>query len=387
MNILDVLVVVGMVTAAIGGWRLGLLARMASWAGLTVGFLIAVRLLPTAVDAGGDPRTRLVIAVAVLLGGALLGQGAGMFAGARLRQVVAPGPFRSVDRGAGAGLGVAGVVISLWLLLPSIAVVPGWPAQQAHGSAIAQVVDSVAPPPPDAIKTVRRLVGGDEFPRVFEALRPAPDPGPPPAAVTLSAAVQARVAQSTVKVEGIACRRLQQGSGFAAGPDLIITNAHVVAGEDKTEVVRPDGKRLRATTVGFDPDRDLAVLRVPGLRQVPLPLVEGKVGLIGAVFGHPDGQDTLRVAPAAVRQRVEAVGRDLYDKKDTRRQVFILAATLHQGDSGAAVVDHAGEVVGVAFAIAPDRSGTSYALTSAEVRPLLAASSTAVDTGPCLREA
>jgi len=309
-----------------------------------------------------------------------------MFLGARLRQVVAPGPFRGVDRGAGAVMGVSGVVLSLWLLLPSIAVVPGWPAQQANGSAIAHIVDSVAPPPPDAVRSVRRLVGGDAFPRVFEALRPAPDPGPPPAAVTLSAAVQARVAQSTVKIEGVACRRLQQGSGFAAGPDLIVTNAHVVAGEDKTEVVRPDGKRLRATTIGFDPDRDLAVLRVPGLRQAALALVEGQVGLIGGVFGHPDGQDALRIAPAAVRQRVEAVGRDLYDRHDTRRQVFILAANLHQGDSGAAVADAKGDIVGVAFAIAPDRSGTSYALTSAEVRPLLASVGPA-DTGPCLREA
>ena len=80
-----------------------------------------------------------------------------------------------------------------------------------------------------------------------------------------------------------------------------------------------------------------------------------------------------------------AVGRDLYDAKETRRQVFILASDLAPGDSGGGLVNPTGTVVGVAFAIAPDKPGVSYALTDKELRPVLAvAGTTAVATGGCL---
>ena len=87
----------------------------------------------------------------------------------------------------------------------------------------------------------------------------------------MTPAIIARVGASTVKVEGEACRRIQEGSGFAAAPDTIITNAHVVAGVKSPRVLRPsDGRRLPATVVVFDADRDLAVLKVKNLGQVPL---------------------------------------------------------------------------------------------------------------------
>jgi S1-C subfamily serine protease len=87
-----------------------------------------------------------------------------------------------------------------------------------------------------------------------------------------------------------------------------------------------------------------------------------------------------------VRDKVTAVGRDLYDEHETRRQVLILAADLAPGDSGAALVDPTGTVVGVAFAIAPDRPGTSYALDTSELRAALSAPRRAgTDTGDCLR--
>ncbi|HSH23220.1 MAG TPA: trypsin-like peptidase domain-containing protein, partial [Acidimicrobiales bacterium] len=200
--------------------------------------------------------------------------------------------------------------------------------------------------------------------------------------------VLARVIASTVKVAGTACQRVQEGSGFVAAPDTVVTNAHVVAGQGpgRTEVARPDGRRLPATIVVFDPARDLAVLRVPGLNQPPLPVGSAEVGDRGAVFGHPGGQEQVRAAPAAIRQQVEAVGRDIYDTRPTRRDVFILAARLRPGDSGAALVDPAASVVGVAFAIAPDDASTAYAVTAGELREVLAVPRRgAVSSGPCLR--
>jgi S1-C subfamily serine protease len=390
VNLFDLIIVVAMVAAAAGGFRLGFLARVVSWVGLAAGLILAARFLPTAVRTfeGPDPTSKLIVAGVVLLGGAFIGQGLGLLAGSSLRKFVPLGPIRVVDSAVGAGVGVLGVLVSVWILLPAIADVPGSVSRQARNSAVARFIDGTLPRPPDTLQALRRVVGETNFPKVFESLRPAPDTGPPPESTGIPTPVLQRVARSTVKVSGVACSRTQEGSGFSVAPDVVVTNAHVVAGQQpgRTEVLRPDGRRFDATVVAFDPGRDLAVLRVPGLDQAALGVGEGGVGDTGAVFGHPNGQDQLRIAPAAVRQQVEAVGRDLYDTRSTRRDVFILAAALQPGDSGAALVNRDGDVMGVAFAIAPDKSGTAYAVTSDELRTVLGAvRGGTVSAGPCLR--
>jgi S1-C subfamily serine protease len=389
VNTLDLIVVLGGVAAAVGGYRLGFLARAASWIGLGVGLFVAARLLPSAMALfqGPDPTSKLMVASVLLIGGAFAGQALGLVAGSSLARAVPHGTARTVDRGIGAFFGTLGVLAALWLLLPAVADVPGAVSREARSSTIAQWLDRTAPAPPDTLQALRRLVGETNFPRVFESLRPAEVVGPPPASTGIPTPVLDRVAASTVRVSGEACNRVQEGSGFAAGDDLVVTNAHVVAGERRTEVTRPDGRDLRATVVHFDADRDLAVLQVPGLDQQPLPVGSTRVNARGAVFGHPGGQEKLRIAPAAVANRVDAMGRDLYDNRSTRRDVFILAADLRPGDSGGALVDANGAVVGVAFAIAPDRPGTSYALTSRELNTALAAPRRPnAGTGPCLRK-
>jgi S1-C subfamily serine protease len=297
------------------------------------------------------------------------------------------GPVRNVDRGVGAGLGALGVLVALWLLLPSIAAVPGWPARAARSSSISGWVDTHFPRAPDALQVLRRLVGQDVFPQVFNALHPGETLGAPPPSAGISDAVNARVTASTVKVEGQACNRIQDGSGFAVANELVVTNAHVVAGEGRgrTKVLLPSGSRLSATVVLFDSNRDLALLRVAGLGESPLLRAEGTVGETGAVYGHPNGADALTAAPAKIAQNVTAVGRDLYDNHETSRNVYILSSELHPGDSGAPLVNQAGAVLGVAFAIAPDRPTTAYALATSELEAVLRQPlGAAVGTGPCL---
>ena len=390
MSLLDGIILVAVAAAAVAGYRLGFIARVASWIGLAVGLYLAVLVLPPALRTfdGPDPASKLLIASLILLTGAFAGQALGLVLGSSLRRFVPFGPLRMVDRAIGAVVGVIGVVVTVWLLLPAIAEVPGAPAREARDSVIARAIDRRLPRPPDAMQALRSLVGETDFPRVFDVLRPAPSIGPPPEASGLEPAVIERVSVSTVKVGGVACSRQQQGSGFAVASETVVTNAHVVAGQQpgRTQVMRPDGRRLDATVVVFDPGRDLAILRVPGLGQAPLPVGSGEVGEMGAVFGHPGGQDQLRVAPAAIRRRVDAVGRDLYDAQRTRRDVFVLASDLRPGDSGAPLVNTGGTVVGVAFAIAPDQRATAYALTSDELREVLAVPRRGrASTGPCLR--
>jgi S1-C subfamily serine protease len=389
VNILDGVIVVLAVAAAVGGYRLGFLARAVSWIGLGLGLYAAAWFLPTVIR-DLDPASsteRLLIAFAVLIGGALAGQALGLLAGAQLHRALPLGPVREVDRGVGAGIGALGVLVALWLLLPSIAAVPGWPARAARSSAISGWVDSHFPQAPDALQVLKNLVGQNAFPDVFSALHPGEALGPPPASAGISAAVDARVRAATVKVQGQACAEIQDGSGFAVGDDLVATNAHVVAGEGrgKTKVLLPSGSTMAATVVLFDPNRDLALLQVPGLGETPLAIGTGKVGETAAVYGHPNGQNAIALAPAEIAQNVTAVGQNLYNTHQTSRDVFVLSAVLLPGDSGSPMVDQSGAVIGVAFAIAPDRPTTAYALASSELEAVLGVPRGGpVSTGPCL---
>jgi S1-C subfamily serine protease len=385
VNAFDLLVLALAVSAGIGGYRLGLLARSLSWFGMALGLIAVSRFLPSLVGLfdGPDPNGRFLVAVGFLLGGAFLGQAIGLLVGSRLHLAL-PSSGRPLDRVLGAFTGVLGVMIGVWLLLPAVSDVPGSISRLSRNSTIARFIDDRAPEPPDTLQALRRLVGEGGFPQVFNALRPSPDIGPPPADSGLTPETADLVAASTMRIEGQACSRLQEGSGFVAEDGIVVTNAHVVAGEDRTELILTDGSRVSAEVVVFDPDRDLAVLSAPDLERAPLPLAESdETGTRGAVFGYPGG-GSLELSPFEVRQDVEAVGRDLYDSRDTRREVLILAADLAPGDSGGALVDPTGSVAGVAFAIAPDRAGTAYALSLDELRAVLDAPRAPADTGPCL---
>jgi S1-C subfamily serine protease len=192
------------------------------------------------------------------------------------------------------------------------------------------------------------------------------------------------VRPSVVKVSGQACTQFQEGSGFVVGPHLVATNAHVVAGENRTTVFDYEDDQHEAEVVAFDPTRDVAILRVPSLDAEPLELVMGEENDTTAVYGHPGG-GPLRAAPARLGERFTAVGTDIYRTGDSSRQVFVLGANLAPGDSGAPVIDRRGDVVGVAFAIDPAQDATAYAVTVQEIRPVLEkAADEPVATGSCL---
>jgi S1-C subfamily serine protease len=380
-----ILITIG-VMAAVGGYRLGFVARAASWLGLVIGVLVGANLLPGLLRRFGDADqpTIALVSIGTLVGAALIGQALGLLLGSRLNIAIPPGPVRRVDQVVGGLLGVVGLLVAVWLLLPTLADIPGWTAEQARGSVIAREVNERFPDAPDTIQALRRLVGDDPFPQVFDALRPAPDPGPAPAASGLSEEVVARVVPSTVKIQGEACGRVQEGSGFFVDTDLVVTNAHVVAGENDSDVELSDGTVIDSQVVAFDPQRDLAILRTSGAGRPGLPLRPADVGDSGGVFGRPGG-GSLEISPFQVGDRITAEGSDIYDRGRTRRSVLVLASQLQPGDSGSALVDPQGRVVGVAFAVAPDNANVAYALSIDELNAVLAGDlSTSRDTGPCI---
>lgn len=388
MNLVDFVFLGLACTAVVGGYRLGFLARTASWVGMGVGLVAAARALPWLLEQFSDssPGELLAFAGLFLLGAAFVGQALGLLVGSRVRIRIPSGGWAVADRTFGGAAGAVGVAMAFWLLLPTMAHSPGFFAEQTRNSVVAGSIDRVLPPAPDTLVALRRLVGDDQFPQVFDALTPAPDIGPPPPEAGLDAALVASVSPSTVKITGVACNRVQEGSGFVIrSEDLVVTNAHVVAGQDDTDIERDDGTVLDGSVVAFDPERDLAVLRVDGLSRPPLQLGDSAAGARGGVFGRPGGAP-LRVAPFVVGDEVRAAGSDIYDAHRTERDVLVLASRLRPGDSGAALVDSTGTVVGVAFAIAPDDPNVAYALDTDEVAEVLDGDlATPADTGPCLR--
>ncbi|QXC62044.1 MarP family serine protease [Aquihabitans sp. G128] len=386
MNGLDLVLVVLAAAAAVGGYRLGFVTRATSWLGMLIGIVAGSLALPSIIDRLDqriDRADLVFVAAGVVIGGGLLGQALGLFVGSRLHLAIPAGRARRVDAVVGAVAGIVGVAVTVWLVVPAMADVPDWPARQARGSVVVRAVDRIFPEAPDPSKSVRRLLG-DRYPRVFDAMRPAPELGPPPASGGLSDALTAKVTASTVLVAGQACDQIQEGSGFVVGDDLVATNAHVVAGESETEVVTTDGRRRTGSVVAFDPDRDLAIIHVEGLDRPALPLGAAAEGDRGAVFGHPGG-GPLRLAPFEVGQRIDATGSDIYDNPGVTRQVLVLAAALRPGDSGSALVSPDGDVVGVAFAIAPDRPGVAYALSTRELQAVLRTVGTeTVSAGGCI---
>jgi S1-C subfamily serine protease len=386
VNWLDVAIVVVAVGAAVGGWRLGFVARLFAWAGVAVGLAIGIQFVPDVVTSFGGTNAddRVTVALLFLVLAATIGQAIGLGLGLLVHRVSPPrGPLPAWDRAAGAALGAVGVLVLVWMVIPSLAAAKGWPARLARDSFVVNAIEDVAPDQPAQFAAWGRAVSEAPYPSALSPLDDPPDPGRPPTDA-LPAAVDARARASTVKVRGNACRRVQEGTGWVAAPGLVVTNAHVVAGEDDTTVEDERGNQHSAQAVAFDPVRDLAVLSVPGMDAAPLPLASGAPGDIGAVYGHPGG-GPLEVSPARIGEEIVAVGTDIYRTGTSRRRVYVLAAALEPGDSGGPFVDTSGRVLGVAFAIDPARNGTSYALTDAEVRAVLeTAGADPVSTGGCL---
>jgi S1-C subfamily serine protease len=389
MNWLDVAILVAAVGAAFGGWRLGFLARVLAWGGVALALVIGMRFVPRVVtEFGGtsaDDRVTVALLFLVLL--ATVGQAIGLGAGMIVHRASPPsGPLPIWDRAAGAAVGVIGVLVLLWMVIPSLATAHGWPARMARDSFIVGAIDNFAPAQPARFAAWGRSISDAPYPSALGQLDDPPNPGHAPR-TRLSSNVDGRVRASIVKVSGHACHEIQEGSGWVARPGVVVTNAHVVAGEQATTVEDASGRDLPATVIAFDPKRDVAVLSVPDLTAPALGTTTGGAHDVGAVYGHPGG-GALTASPARVGEEIIAVGTDIYRTGRSRRHVYVLASSLAPGDSGGPLVNTSGKEIGVAFAIDPGRDATAYALTDEEITPVLeqARTNARVSTGKCLVE-
>ena len=400
MNLLDAAIVLASVGAALGGYRLGLLTRAAAWAGMTLGVVAAARIAPSLNRRFGalDANRALLITAVTLLTGAFLGQMVGQVVGSQLRARTSSPRQARLDKVLGAGSGVVLVAAAVWLLTPTMASVPSWPSRLVEGSLLAHQIDRITPDPPDPLTAASRLVGSQDWAELSAQFAGGLPSGPIPSDGRPPPALDALARAATVLVIHEVCGRgAQEGTGFVAADRLVVTNAHVVAGEGPEPVLVQDstGRTHRARVVVFDPRRDLAVLRVEDLSAAALPLAErSNRDDTGWVFGHPGGR-ALAVREFRAGSEIQATVPDIYGQAEVSRRIVPIRAALEKGDSGSALVNRDGAVVGVAFAIAPEGGGgekdpLAVALTMDTVGPtvahavVLGPDAPEVSTGVCI---
>ena len=386
MNLFDGLLIAGAAFGAYGGWKLGFLQRLSGWLGAAAGLGLALLLLPklSRMSGASSDLAILTLSAAVLFLAFMVGQAIGSAIGSRLRSGVDSTAARGLDALGGALLGVLGVVVLAWLILPVMAETKGWPTSAARGSVIAREISNSLPSPPSQITDLERQLTGGEFPKVFSGLRSAPEIVAPPEGSTITQDQLTAASRSSVRIEATACDRVQAGSGFFVADNLIATNAHVVSGSTSVQVVTADeGDVTAGQVVAFDPSVDLALIATD-LNRPALPLADPVVGDRGLVMGFPGG-GPFAPSPFEVGERVDASGYDIYDRSEVTRDLLVLGSNLEPGDSGSAVLRADGSVIGVAVAIAPDKPGVSYALSATELSQLIQqGTGAAVSTGSCV---
>lgn len=391
MNLVDIVLVVALVIAAVRGFRHGAMSQVAAFGGAAVGLVLGATFAPRVARwFVAEPGPLLSLStLAALLAFVLLGQGVGVWIGEWLRRALHGIGAGTLDRTAGVVVGMAGLLVTVWLLSAALVQGPSASvAQQVQRSRIVAALDTTLPAPPDVFTRVGTYLDRHGFPQVFAGLgggSVAP-PIDPPAEGAVAAATAAGQ-PGTVQVRATGCGGISSGTGFATARGFIVTNAHVVAGGDGVSVIDADGDH-EAVTIHMDPVLDLAVLSAPTSTATPLPwtTVPAERGTEGATLGFPGGQRQLEVKAAAVRGRGEAVGRDIYGRGTALREILTLSSPVERGDSGGPFVTSDGSVAGVVFASAASQPGTGYALTAERVRPDVEAAisrGSEVDTGAC----
>jgi hypothetical protein len=379
---LDWIIIGFTVLMAVWGYAQGLIVGALSLAGFAGGAILGSRLGPLLLEEGSrSPYAPLFALIGALVIGGVLASGLELL-GFHLRHRLGEG-LGVLD-----GLGGAVLVAALGLGMVWIG---GAVALQTPGarelrepiqrSEILQALNEHLPPSGPILKALARF---DPFPEIEG---PQPEVAPPDSRIARDPDVR-RAGDSVVRILGTACGLGVQGSGWVAGDGVVVTNAHVVAGQDDTVVqAGGDGARLDAEAIWFDARNDLALLRVPGLSGVPgLPLNEAAPeGTSAAILGFPHN-GPYDVQPGRLGHTSTVSSQDAYGRGPVQRSITALRGLVRSGNSGGPMVDGAGRVVTTIFAArvgGDEESG--FGVPDSIVRRALGRASAAVDTGPCAR--
>jgi S1-C subfamily serine protease len=389
VDLLDLVLALVIVVYAASGYRRGLVAGCVSLAGFVGGAVVGVWVLPwvTGLVERGTPEAT-VLAVVTVLAPAVVGHELAGRLALRLRGELDRGPLRVLDGMGGAAANSVAVLIVAWVAASVLGAAPSQTLNAAirNSTLLGAVQDAMPDTTPVWFSRATSALTEAGFPQVFNPFenestarvaRPTGD------SVTPAATNAARL--STVKIEGVSGSEGREGSGFVYSAQRVMTNAHVVAGIDHPTVrVGGVGRSYAARVVLFDPDRDVAVLYVPGLHAPVLRFdTSASRGDAAVVAGYPqDGG--LNLQAATVASRVEATGQNIYSDGTVTRDIYSIRSTVRPGNSGGPLLTTGGRVFGVVFARSTSDAETGYVLTAQEVAGDAtrgARATAAVDTG------
>jgi len=392
VHVADGILILLMLVFAISGYRQGFVIGALSIGGFFSGALIGLQVGPLIANRFADGAMRLTVSLVSIFALAVLGQTLAGWFGTRLRRAIDNRALQRIDDAGGAVVSVIALLLVAWLIAVPLGSSP-FPTlnREVRSSAILNGINDLMPDQAQALSQgLRETLDTSGFPDVFGGLAPTRtrEVAAPDTALAKSAVVSSAHA-SVVKVLGTApsCSRRIEGSGFVYADERVMTNAHVVAGTRDVRVEDGDRPALKGTVVVYDPERDLAVIYVPGLRA-PLMHFVSKAAASGAnaiVLGYPlDGPYDAQ--SARVRDVSNITGPDIYNANNVTRQIYTIRALVRSGNSGGPLVTPSGQVLGVIFAAAADDRNVGFALTADEAAStarLGADRTSEVRTGDC----
>lgn len=378
MTVLDWAIVAFTIAFAMWGYRQGLIVGVLTLCGFAAGAVAGSRIAPLLLSEGSSsPYAPLFAALGALLAGALVALTLESLALGLRERLVRGSTLRLADGAGGAAL-IAAVALGLVWVFGAVALHAPGTAQlrgDVQRSLILRQLNDVLPPSGPVINALNRI---DPAPSITGPTTPV---APPDAAVASDPDVR-RANRSVVRVLGTACGLGVEGSGWAAAPGLVVTNAHVIAGEEDTTVNTIDGASLDAVPVRYDPANDLAVLQI-GASIPPLPIASNpQRGAAGAVLGYPEN-GPYAVSAARMGDVDTVTSEDAYGEGPIQRQIASLRGRVRSGNSGGPLVDSSGRVMATVFAATTSGPPGGFAIPNEIVSSALSESRGAVDTGPC----
>jgi S1-C subfamily serine protease len=378
----DWIIVVFTGLMAVWGYAQGLIVGALSLLGFAGGALLGSRLGPLVLEEGSQsPYAPLFALVGALMVGGILASGLELL-GFHLRRRM--GDRLGLMDGFGGALFVGALGLGLAWIGGAVALqTPGAgelrePIQQ---STILRELNERLPPSGPILQALARF---DPFPQIDG---PRPNVSAPNSKIARDPQVRAASA-SVVRVLGTACGLGVQGSGWIAGDGVVVTNAHVVAGQSDTTVqLRGEGDRIDADAIWFDPRNDLAILRADGVSGTPALRLDADAGkgASAAIVGFPEN-GPYDVRPGRLGDTSTVVSQDAYGRGPVRRSITSVRGLVRSGNSGGPMIDGRGRVVTTIFAATvADGGRNGFGVPVPIVRRALERANGTVDTGPCSR--
>jgi S1-C subfamily serine protease len=376
LTVVDWVALAVIALSALGGWRRGLIASALSLVGLAAGAYVGSRVGRHLLEGGAHSQWAAAASLVGALAGAALLQTAASLAGSFVRGGLRLTPFRFLDSLGGIVFGAVTGVVFVWVAAAAALLAPGQTQlrHEVQRSSIVRRLDEAVPPR----RVLSLLARIDPFPSIAG---PAVPNEPPDASVLRDPAIR-RAARSVVRVVGTACGVGVEGTGWFVRGDLVVTAAHVVAGERDTRVQVP-GRRglLDAQALVFDIRNDIAVLRVRGAAARALELAPPVDGAPVAVVGYPENGPLTSTA-GRIGRTASVLTQDAYGHGPVSRTITALAGRVRHGNSGGPAIDRSGRVQATVFA-ARLHGGGGFGIPAEPVQRALARAQLPVSTGAC----